>query len=228
VTGGRSVGKMANSMTTSAREVVLASIRTATGGSTHEAAVHAEWSGIPRAYTQHATHDREGILELLTDRLKDYDAQVLHVSSDGIQQGIATMLAARGVKRLVIPAGLSQAWLPEGYAFVEDGGLSYDELNAVEGILTGATLAIAETGTIVLQNTAGQGRRAATLVPDYHLCIVDMANVVETVPEAMAKLAVTAELATTFISGPSATADIEMTRIKGVHGPRFLDVIVVA
>ena len=96
-----------------------------------------------------------------------------------------------------------------------------------DGVMTASTLAIAETGTIVLQNVAGQGRRAVTLVPDYHLCVVELEDVVETVPEAMARLQTTAALATTFISGPSATADIEMTRIKGVHGPRFLDVILV-
>jgi L-lactate dehydrogenase complex protein LldG len=98
-------------------------------------------------------------------------------------------------------------------------------LNRCEGILTGCTLAIAETGTLVLQNVPGQGRRAATLVPDYHLCIVDAGKIAATVPQAMERLHPTANLATTFISGPSATADIEMTRIKGVHGPRFLDVI---
>ena len=96
-----------------------------------------------------------------------------------------------------------------------------------DGVITGATLAIAETGTVVLQSVAGQGRRAVTLVPDYHLCVVRVGDVVETVPEAMERLQATAELATTFVSGPSATADIEMTRIKGVHGPRFLDVILV-
>jgi L-lactate dehydrogenase complex protein LldG len=111
---------------------------------------------------------------------------------------------------------------------VVDAGFDNAELNAFEGVLTLAMLAIAETGTVVLQNTAGQGRRAATLVPDYHCCIVQEADVVETVPEAMARLQATATLATTFVSGPSATADIEMTRIKGVHGPRFLDVILVA
>ncbi len=95
----------------------------------------------------------------------------------------------------------------------------------MDGVMTGATVAIAETGTVVLQNTTGQGRRAVTLVPDYHLCVVRVQDVVETVPEAIAQLERTAELATTFVSGPSATADIEMTRIKGVHGPRFLDVI---
>jgi L-lactate dehydrogenase complex protein LldG len=128
---------------------------------------------------------------------------------------------------MVVPAGLEAEWLPSGVEFVVDEGLAAAELDAVDGVMTGATLAIAETGTVVLQNVAGQGRRAVTLVPDYHLCVVRVEDVVETVPEAMGRLQATAGLATTFFSGPSATADIEMTRIKGVHGPRFLDVIVI-
>jgi L-lactate dehydrogenase complex protein LldG len=123
--------------------------------------------------------------------------------------------------------GLRLEWLPGGVEFVVDEGLSAAELDGFDGVMTGATLAIAETGTVVLQNVAGQGRRAVTLVPDYHLCLVRVDDVVETVPEAMERLQATAELATTFVSGPSATADIEMTRIKGVHGPRFLDVILI-
>jgi L-lactate dehydrogenase complex protein LldG len=131
---------------------------------------------------------------------------------------------------LVVPAGLAEALsepLPHGFEFVVDEGFSAAELDEFEGVVTASTLAIAETGTIVLQRVPGQGRRAPTLIPDYHLCVVQAADVVETVPEAMARLWPTASLATTFISGPSATADIEMTRIKGVHGPRFLDVILV-
>jgi L-lactate dehydrogenase complex protein LldG len=139
----------------------------------------------------------------------------------------AKMLAERKVRRMVVPAGLAAEWLPGGVEFVVDEGLPAAELDRVDGVMTGATLAIAETGTVVLQNVAGQGRRAVTLVPDYHLCVVRMEDVVETVPEAMDRLQATAGLATTFVSGPSATADIEMTRIKGVHGPRFLDVILV-
>jgi L-lactate dehydrogenase complex protein LldG len=142
------------------------------------------------------------------------------------------MLVEREVRRMVIPVGLSIAWLPcsagsGGAEFVVDEGLSSRELDDFDGVMTGATLAIAETGTVVLQNVSGQGRRAATLVPDYHLCVVRAEDVVETVPEAMGRLQQTKELATTFVSGPSATADIEMTRIKGVHGPRFLDVILI-
>jgi L-lactate dehydrogenase complex protein LldG len=93
--------------------------------------------------------------------------------------------------------------------------------------LTGCTVAIAETGTIVLQNAPAQGPRILSLVPDYHLCVVFAEQVVATVPEAFEWLRGSSHLPTTFVSGPSATADIEMTRIKGVHGPRFLDVLIV-
>jgi L-lactate dehydrogenase complex protein LldG len=116
---------------------------------------------------------------------------------------------------------------PQHLEFVTDVGLSWEAIEGCEGVVTSSTVAIAETGTIVLQVGPGQGRRAITLIPDYHLCVVRAEDVVETVPEAMSWLAPTSTLATTFISGPSATADIEMTRIRGVHGPRFLDVIVV-
>jgi L-lactate dehydrogenase complex protein LldG len=111
--------------------------------------------------------------------------------------------------------------------FVEDARRDVAQIDACEGVLTSATLAIAETGTIVLQDAPGQGRRAVTLLPDYHLCLVHAADIVQTVPEAIARLQPTTHLATTFFSGPSATADIEMTRIKGVHGPRFVDVILI-
>jgi L-lactate dehydrogenase complex protein LldG len=167
------------------------------------------------------------VIELLVDRLRDYDAQVVRVGRGDVGSAAAKMLAGRGVKRLVVPVGLRGDLMVEGYEFLVDEGLAAAELNGVDGVVTESTLGIAETGTIVLQTKPGQGRRAISLVPDYHLCVVDTRDVVETVPEAMDKLAATAGLATTFISGPSATADIEMTRIKGVHGPRFLDVILV-
>ena len=215
-------------MGSDARAVVLGRVRAAIGGEAADAsAVRAEWDGIARSYVRQAGLGREEIVERLVDRLHDYDAQVLRVGRDGVRDGAAQMLAARGVRRMVVPAGLRAEWLPEGVEFVVDEGMAAAELDAVDGVMTASTLAIAETGTIVLQGVAGQGRRAVSLVPDYHLCVVDAASVVETVPEAMARLQGTAGLATTFISGPSATADIEMTRIKGVHGPRFLDVLLV-
>jgi len=221
-------------MAVEARTEVLRRIRAAIGvasdGDADGEMIAAEWERLPRGYKRAASLGWEEILDLLEDRLRDYDATVVRVKAGEVSAQIARMLAARGKRRLVVPAGLAEALsepLPHGFEFVVDEGFSAAELDEFEGVVTASTLAIAETGTIVLQRVPGQGRRAPTLIPDYHLCVVQAADVVETVPEAMARLGPTASLATTFISGPSATADIEMTRIKGVHGPRFLDVILV-
>jgi L-lactate dehydrogenase complex protein LldG len=169
-------------------------------------------------------------LEELEDRLRDYDAHIEQSTQSEVTARIAELLSSRGVRRLVVPGGLAKsigAALPDGFEFVLDTGLTATELDHFEGVVTGCTVAISQTGTLILQTVPGQGRRAPTLVPDYHLCLVKADDVVETVPEAMDRLQPTASLATTFVSGPSATADIEMTRIKGVHGPRFLDVVVI-
>jgi L-lactate dehydrogenase complex protein LldG len=213
-----------------AREEVLRRIRAAIGeGSLADAAeIRGEWQALPRDYKRTGLLQPEAKLELLEDRLRDYDASVVRAKAGEVGAEIARVLAGRGKRRMVVPKGLAEAIgesLPAGFEFVVDDGLTVAELDTFEGVVTASTVAIAETGTIVLQNVPGQGRRAPTLVPDYHLCVVRAEDVVETVPEAMARLAGTASLATTFVSGPSATADIEMTRIKGVHGPRFLDVI---
>jgi len=217
--------------TVSSRDEVLRRIRAAIGEApADEAAIRAEWEALPRGYKRSAELEREAILEMLEDRLRDYDASVARVKAGGVSAQIGRFLAERGKRRLVAPAGLTEALgesLPAGFEFAVDEGMTNAELDTFEGVVTASTVAIAETGTVVLQHVPGQGRRAPTLIPDYHLCVVRAADVVETVPEAMARLAGTASLATTFFSGPSATADIEMTRIKGVHGPRFLDVIVV-
>jgi L-lactate dehydrogenase complex protein LldG len=214
-----------------AREEVLRRIRAAIAEApVAEAAIQGEWEALPRNYKRTASLEREAILELLEDRLRDYDANVVRAKTGEVAAAMAMLLSERGVTRLVVPAGLAEALgeaLPERFEFVTDDGLTVAELDGFAGVVTASTVAIAETGTIVLQNVPGQGRRAPTLVPDYHLCVVRGADVVETVPEAMARLAATASLATTFVSGPSATADIEMTRIKGVHGPRFLDMILI-
>jgi L-lactate dehydrogenase complex protein LldG len=211
------------------RDEVLRRIRAAIGGSAADgSAIRNEWDAVPRDYKRTATLEHESILEILEDRLRDYDASVVRVKAGDVGAEILKILAERGKRRIIIPAGLAEALgeaLPAGFDFVVDQGMSSAELDGFEGVVTASTLAIAETGTIVLQNVPGQGRRAPTLIPDYHLCVVRAADVVETVPEAMERLQPTAAIATTFVSGPSATADIEMTRIKGVHGPRFLDVI---
>jgi L-lactate dehydrogenase complex protein LldG len=213
--------------TDAARTEVLRRIRATTGGPGDGAAARVGWDEVSREYRRQGARVQELVLELLEDRLRDYDATVVRVAGEDVARSVAGMLAERGVKRMVVPVGLRTEWLPGGVEFVVDKGLSAAELDGFDGVMTGATLAIAETGTVVLQSVAGQGRRAVTLVPDYHLCLVRVDDVVETVPEAMERLQATATLATTFVSGPSATADIEMTRIKGVHGPRFLDVILI-
>lgn len=218
---------MTEVVTNSARDEVLRRIRVAKGGTASAEAARAGWNAVERKYQRGSTRSCETVLALLEDRLRDYDAHVVRVSHAEVAASAAKMMAERKVRRVVVPAGLKQEWLPTGIEFVVDDGLTVAELDAVDGVMSGSTVAIAETGTVVLQSVAGQGRRAVTLVPDYHLCVVRVEDVVETVPEAFERLQATARLATTFVSGPSATADIEMTRIKGVHGPRFLDIILV-
>ncbi len=211
-----------------ARTAVLGRVRAALGGASASAdLVAAGWAALPRAYQQSAVRSGEEILQMFEDRLHDYEAHVERVTIESVGNAMTRRLEARGRPAMIVPAGLPVGLLPAGAAFVEDAGFSNAELDRFTGVLTLATVAIATTGTLVLQTVPGQGRRAATLIPDYHLCVVDATDVVETVPEAMRRLQATASLPTTFISGPSATADIEMTRIKGVHGPRVLDVLLV-
>jgi L-lactate dehydrogenase complex protein LldG len=209
------------------REEVLRRVRAATGGASTAEAATAEWSAIARDYKRIGTREHETVLELLEDRLRDYDATVVRSEPGDVARSVAGMLSERGKRRIVVPSGFATEWLRQGFDFVIDNGLAAAELDGFDGVLTGSTVAIAETGTVVLQSVAGQGRRAVSLVPDYHLCLVRVEDVVETVPQAMERLRNTSGIATTFVSGPSATADIEMTRIKGVHGPRFLDVILI-
>ncbi len=216
----------------SARAVILARIRGAMGpaigraGSPQQSAA-AGWHALPRDYRRTAALGPDERLLLLEDRLRDYGAHVERVTAATVPKAIGRRLLERGEPTMLVPAGLPEGLLPRTTTFTEDAGFSATELDRFSGVLTLAAAAIATTGTLVLQNLPGQGRRAATLIPDYHLCIVAADDVMETVPEAMDRLRATAALPTTFISGPSATADIEMTRIQGVHGPRVLDVLVV-
>ena len=173
--------------------------------------------------------DRElgQLLDLLAERLTDYRALVRRTSPAELAATVNSALAERGARRMVVPPGIDPSVLPEGIEIVTDDGLSAPDLDAFDGVITGAVVAVAETGTIVLDGSPDQGRRAITLVPDYHLCIVRAAQVVEIVPEAVARLAAQADRPLTWISGPSATSDIELKRVEGVHGPRTLEVILV-
>ncbi len=214
---------MMSEPTSAARAEMLLHIRAAKQSQSSLRQAGLEWQQISRAYGQPA-RPHEQMLALLVDRLRDYDAHVERIASSSVPTAILRVLTQRGHPRMVVPPGVPPELLPH-HPFVMDNQLTPAELDRIDGVLTTATLAIAETGTIVLQNAIGQGRRALTLVPDFHLCLVSASSVVDTVPTAFARLAATSALSTTFISGPSATADIEMTRIKGVHGPRFLHVL---
>ncbi len=213
--------------TSAARQAILSRIRSShPQGSPASSA--ANYAGIERSYNRVGKLDDDRKLDLLEERLLEYDARVHRVSHATLPAVIAASIRERGAARMAIPFGLPQTWLPATIPFTEAGHLSALELNDFDGFLSGCTVAIALTGTIVLQNAAAQAPRRLSLIPDYHLCVVLAEQVVETVPEALDRLAATATLPTTFISGPSATADIEMTRVKGVHGPRFLDVLIVS
>jgi L-lactate dehydrogenase complex protein LldG len=186
----------------SARDDVLARIRSAKP---------AVAPTVPRGYRTSATVD----LELLVERLEDYRAVVHRCAADELERVIAEVLPPGSV----VPPELNV----DG---IHDNGLSWRELDAVPAVLTTCAVAIAETGTIVLDGSSGQGRRAVSLVPDRHVVVVRADQVVQTVPEALRRLDSTRPQ--TWISGPSATSDIELQRVEGVHGPRRLDVILVS
>ena len=186
---------------------------------------------VARDYRQSGTAAREEVIAQFIERVADYKVLVQRVEEASLPQAIAAACMARGIRRLVIPADLPETWRPGQVELLPDAGmLSYAQLDASDGVLTGCALGIAQTGTIVLNGGAYQGRRAITLLPDYHLCVVFERQIVNLVPEAIAHLrnAVLAERRPiTFISGPSATSDIELNRVEGVHGPRTLHVLVV-
>ena len=174
---------------------------------------------VPRGYRRRGALDAAGRVALFEERAADYRARVVRTGD------VAAVVASTGVKRLVVPAGAPSEWVPRGVRPVPDRGLTPGELDAVDGVLTGCTLAIAETGTIVLTAGPAEGRRALTLVPDLHVCVVAAEQIVELVPEAFERLAGVAR-PITLVSGPSATSDIELDRVEGVHGPRTLVIVI--
>jgi L-lactate dehydrogenase complex protein LldG len=207
-----------------ARADILERIRDATGGSA--AGREAEYAGIPRNYVRQGSLDVAEKLDLLVDRLHDYGATVFHAREGEVAVAVGSALRSRGKASLLIPRDLPRAWLPDNFHFFREGA-SYQEVDASEGVLTDCALAIASTGSIVLRHSAGEARRALSLIPDYHLCVVFASQVVETVPEGIQQMKAFSTIPITTIAGPSATADIEMIRVKGVHGPRTLDVVLV-
>lgn len=174
---------------------------------------------VPREYRRTGS----GSLDLFAERVADYRAVVHRVSAAEL---VPTLTKALAGKRIAAPVDLPPEWLVPSVEWLTDSPpLSIEALDGADGVLTGCSVGIADTGTIVLDASAAQGRRVLTLLPDYHLCVVLAAQVASTVPEALERLDPTRPL--TFISGPSATSDIELDRVEGVHGPRTLEVIIV-
>ena len=207
----------------SARDEVLGRIRVALG---RDSAEPASAAGTP-GYRTHRPDRPDRLLDLLAERLADYRATVRRARPAEVLPTIIAALAERGARRVVRPPGLDLPGWPATIELVtDDGQLSARDLDAFDGVITTAAVAVAETGTIILDGSAGQGRRALSLIPDYHLCLVRAAQVVALVPEAVARLPPDRPL--TWISGPSATSDIELDRVEGVHGPRTLEVILIS
>ena len=185
-----------------------------------------EWQAIPRNYRRRGTLSEAERVALFDERIRHYNATTYY-SHGNVGSEIYDILSARGKRILITPAGFPSHWLPPGLMFIPDDGLSYKQLNSNDGVVTTCTLGIAITGTIVLESSSEQGRRALSLIPDYHLCVLRRQDIVEVVAEAFLKLEGIKHHPITFFSGPSATVDIEMTRVRGVHGPRTLDVLIV-
>jgi L-lactate dehydrogenase complex protein LldG len=204
-----------------ARTELLARVRGALGDAPPPAPV-------PRGYRAVGMSDGADPVERFCERVRDYGAALQRLPAAELETAIAERCRALGVERLAVPAGAP--WGVAGVEFLaDDPPLDARTLDTIGAALTGCALAIAETGTLVLDGTGACGRRALTLVPDIHLCVVKESDVVATLPDAIARLAPAAQEGRplTFVSGPSATSDIELERVEGVHGPRTLELFVV-
>ncbi|MER5557574.1 LUD domain-containing protein [Streptomyces sp. NPDC002506] len=206
-----------------ARDRILARVRAAVEDAPEPPAVVRDY------LVSHTPDDPAVVLDLLHENLADYRARVHRTDTAGVGALVSALLGARGATSVLVPEGLPPEWLAEtGCVRVEDRPESTAaELDAADSVVTGCALAIAETGTLVLDAGTAQGRRRITLVPDHHICVVRVPDqVVASVPQAMVRLDPGRPL--TWISGPSATSDIELDRVEGVHGPRTLDVILLS
>ncbi|MEU2423458.1 lactate utilization protein C [Streptomyces sp. NPDC007851] len=207
----------------SSRERILGRVRRAL------ADVHGEDGPVERTYLRE--HGRRSVgetVELLAENLADYRALVHHCTEAELAAVIGRLVAARGSGAVLVPTGLAPQWLAatDAEQVTDRAESTPRELDRVGSVVTGCAVAIAETGTIVLDGGPDQGRRRITLVPDHHICVVRVPDqVVSSVPQALERLAPTSPL--TWISGPSATSDIELDRVEGVHGPRTLEVVLV-
>ncbi|GAA2670242.1 LUD domain-containing protein [Streptomyces aculeolatus] len=206
----------------SSRETILARVRAAT----RDAAGTPE-PAVPRDYLRvHGDRSPAESVDLLAENLADYRALVHRTDTGGLPGLLARLFAERGTRTLLVPDGLPPAWTAavDADRVPDRAASTARELDAVDSVLTGCALAVAETGTLVLDAGPGQGRRRITLIPDHHVCVVRVPEqVVDSLPQAMERLDPARPL--TWISGPSATSDIELDRVEGVHGPRTLEVV---
>ena len=203
-----------------ARDEVLARVRAAIAPA-RAASDRSARKEIPREYR---TRSDDGI-EQFIDRLHHYQAQTHRIAAGELDDAVRAILDERGVRRIAVPDGIPDTWVAHLEPLRDEPPVDAQTLDAVDGVITTCTVAIAQSGTIVLDGGPGMGRRILSLVPDYHLCVVRADQLVGSLPEAIGKLEPTRPL--TFISGPSATVDIEMVRVRGVHGPRRLEVVLV-
>jgi L-lactate dehydrogenase complex protein LldG len=203
----------------SSRETVLAAVRNAIRG-----AVAPE---VSRSYDRQLDLERGELIDLFVERVDDYRADVRKVARADLARTVGSVLAQYGASSVVVPADLDPEWLTTvtGTVLRDDGAVEARALDRVHAVVTGCAVGVALTGTIVLDAGTAQGRRVISLIPDLHVCVVREDQVVGTVPEALPRLDATRPL--TWISGPSATSDIELDRVEGVHGPRKLVVLVV-
>jgi L-lactate dehydrogenase complex protein LldG len=208
---------------TVAREAVLGRIRGALGPGVVAPEVPREYRGAGATGETGSTE----VVDRFCERVAEYRATVTRLASADLSDTVARLCRERGAHRIGVPPGWPDA-VPGVEIVVDDPPLSPQALDELDGVLTGSALAIAETGTIVLDGGERSGRRALTLVPDWHVCVVEARSVVAGVPDAVAALAGAAREGRpiTLVSGPSATSDIELDRVEGVHGPRTLDVLV--
>jgi L-lactate dehydrogenase complex protein LldG len=186
----------------------------------------AAWDGADAAFNRTTGLNRGELVALFAERCGEYNANVV-IARRGVRRAVADACVRHGARTLAVPVDLPAEWDPAAVELRRDNPpLTIAELDGVDGTLGGCALAIAETGTIVLDAGAAQGRRALSLVPDLHICVVHGAQIVGCVPEAIALLGERPQRPITLISGPSATSDIELSRVEGVHGPRRLEVVI--
>ncbi len=204
----------------SSRQMILDRVQFATRNDTNL------YETLPRTYIQQGSLNVQARVALMTERLHEYGAEIAESTPANLPAVILHQLQSSGRRIFLAPAALPLEWRGAGVEWKLDANLSYSEIEHCGGVVTAASAAIADSGTIVLHHGPEEGRRVISLLPDFHLCILRTSQIVEMLPEYFARFPQAPRLAT-YISGPSATADIEMTRIKGVHGPRFLSVILV-